>query len=54
MSANLGARRVAAASAEIERFAREGRPLADHEFEQLRELLQMTHSHLGKALVKAA
>ncbi|PZN94207.1 MAG: hybrid sensor histidine kinase/response regulator [Hyphomicrobiales bacterium] len=55
MSANLGARRVASAAAEMERIAREGpAPVEDEAFRNLSDILQQTHVQLQKAMAKAA
>lgn len=55
MSANLGARRVASAAAEMERAAREGQaPAGDDAFLHLHEILRQTHSRLNAAIAKAA
>lgn len=55
MSANLGARRVASAAAEMERVAREGlTPVGDDAFRHLDHILRQTHSRLSEAMAKAA
>jgi signal transduction histidine kinase/CheY-like chemotaxis protein len=55
MSANLGARRVASAAAEMERSAREGHaPAGDDAFRHLQDVLRQTHARLDEALAKAA
>ncbi|MFA6965859.1 ATP-binding protein [Bosea sp. (in: a-proteobacteria)] len=55
MSANLGARRVASAAAEMERSARDGlAPVGEDAFRNLHDILQQTHSRLNDAMAKAA
>lgn len=55
MSANLGARRVASAAAEMEHAAREGQaPAGADAVLNLRDILRQTHAQLNEALERAA
>lgn len=55
MSANLGARRLAAAAAEMERAAREdAAPPGAESYEAVAGLLQQTHREIAEAMARAA